>query len=100
VVNFTHWPLYPWGNDPPITIGYEAGWAPQPVCTFCRRDKSLAPARIDPVAWSLYRLSYPGSRHRWDTNINMDLKYDGKVWTGITWFRISTSDRLMNMEEI
>jgi hypothetical protein len=40
------------------------------------------------VAWSLYQLRFPGSRHGWDKNINTDLKYDGKVWTGFVWFRL------------
>lgn len=68
-----------------------------------------------PVAWSLYQLSCPGSRHRWDININTDLKYDGKVWTGssgldyIRFFIPPSGPKLyrthqrqtrMNMEEI
>jgi hypothetical protein len=27
-------------------------------------------------------------RHRWEDNIEMGLKRDGKVWTGLMWFRI------------
>jgi hypothetical protein len=27
---------------------------------------------------------------RWKDNIKMDLKQDGKAWTGIMWFRIGT----------
>jgi hypothetical protein len=34
----------PPGKEPPLYIGYEAGWAPEPVCTLWRRKKSLAPA--------------------------------------------------------
>jgi hypothetical protein len=30
------------GNKPPILIGYEAGWAPEPVWTLWTRGKSLS----------------------------------------------------------
>jgi hypothetical protein len=31
-------------NDPPVPIRLEAGWAPEPVWTRCRREKFPAPA--------------------------------------------------------
>jgi hypothetical protein len=31
------------GGNPPVPIGYEAGWATEPVGTLWRREKSLAP---------------------------------------------------------
>jgi hypothetical protein len=48
-----------------LPIGLEAGWAPAPLWTLRRREKSLDPDGnrspvIEPVAYSLYRLSYPG----------------------------------------
>jgi hypothetical protein len=31
----------PPGKDSPITIGYEAAWAPEPVCRCCGEEKNL-----------------------------------------------------------
>ena len=31
-------------KEPPVPIGYEAGWAPQPVCTHWTKAKSLPPS--------------------------------------------------------
>jgi len=44
----------------------ESGWAPQMVWTLQRKAQSLTPSgfetrTVQPVAWSLYRLSYTGS---------------------------------------
>jgi hypothetical protein len=36
--------LYPRGKDPPVPIGQEAGWAPEPVWTQRIKEKSFAPA--------------------------------------------------------
>jgi hypothetical protein len=33
-------------KEPSVPIEWEAGWAPEPIWTFERRDKSLAPAGI------------------------------------------------------
>jgi hypothetical protein len=30
------------GTGAPVPIGYEAGWAPEPVWTPCKKEKSLA----------------------------------------------------------
>jgi hypothetical protein len=32
--------LYPRGKDPPVAIGQEAGWAPEPVWTQRLEEKS------------------------------------------------------------
>jgi hypothetical protein len=32
-------------KEPVVPIGYEAGWAPEPVWTLWSRRKSLAPAK-------------------------------------------------------
>jgi hypothetical protein len=34
----------PPGQEPPVRIGYEVGWAPESASTVWRREKSLAPA--------------------------------------------------------
>jgi hypothetical protein len=36
--------LFP-GKEPPVPIVYEAGWAPEPFWTRCRREKFLPPRR-------------------------------------------------------
>jgi hypothetical protein len=38
--------LYPQGKDPPIPIGQEAGWAPEPVWTQRLQEKSFAFAGV------------------------------------------------------
>jgi hypothetical protein len=47
----------PPGKESPVPIGYEAGWAPEPVCTTWRRENSLTyrgsnsdPSVVQPVA--------------------------------------------------
>jgi hypothetical protein len=45
VVNFMPWLLYPWERTP-APNEQESGWAPQPVWTYERREKSLDPAGI------------------------------------------------------
>jgi hypothetical protein len=58
----------PLGKEPLTPIGWEAGWAPEPVWTMRRKEKFFSlpgiesrlpdhPARSQ----SLYRLMYPGS---------------------------------------
>jgi len=50
-------------------------WAPYPISTLWRSEKSLAPCRksqddpsvVQPVAQSLYRLSYPGPISEYET---------------------------------
>jgi hypothetical protein len=34
-------------------------------------------------------------RSRWADNVEMDLKYDGKAWSGLIWRRIETSSTLL-----
>jgi hypothetical protein len=34
-------------------------------------------------------------RRRWTKNIKMDLRQNGMVWSGLTWFRIGTSGGLL-----
>jgi hypothetical protein len=54
----------PLGKEPQVPIGYEAGWAPEPVQMQWGTEKSLAPARnqtsaIQSVACP-YTASYRG----------------------------------------
>jgi hypothetical protein len=35
-------------------------------------------------------------RFRWESNIKMDLRQDGVVWTGLIWLRIGTNGSLVN----
>jgi hypothetical protein len=37
-------PLYT-GEIPPVSIGYEAGWAPEPAWTMWGRETSFVPAK-------------------------------------------------------
>jgi len=39
-------PLYPQGKKPLIPFNYEAGWTPELVWIFWRREKSLAPTAL------------------------------------------------------
>jgi hypothetical protein len=41
--------LYPWGKDPPVPIGQEAGWVPEPIWGQRVEEKSsLPPPGIEP----------------------------------------------------
>jgi hypothetical protein len=40
--------LLPPGKGPPVPIGQEAGWAPEPVWTLRLEEKYFAPAGIEP----------------------------------------------------
>jgi len=46
----------------------ENGRGPQLLLAICRRRKSRALKIYEPVAWSLYQVSYPGSQGDWETN--------------------------------
>jgi hypothetical protein len=57
VFSFTPLPLYPREKEFPVTIGYEAGWAPKPVWMIRRsenvllyRDSNSDPSVVPPVA--------------------------------------------------
>jgi hypothetical protein len=59
-------PLYPQGKEPPVPIGQEAGWAPEPVSTTWRKFLTLPGLELRLLgrpagSQSLYRLRYPGS---------------------------------------
>jgi hypothetical protein len=44
-------------KGPPVPIGYEAGWAPEPVWTQRLEEKSFALPGIEPLSsspWTLY----------------------------------------------
>jgi hypothetical protein len=65
VVNFRPLPLNSNGKSPPVPIGWEAGWAPEPVWTRWLRENFAAPAGTwtpDHPARNpaLYQLSSPG----------------------------------------
>jgi hypothetical protein len=71
--------LYPWGKDPPVPFGQEAGWAPEPVWTHRLEEKSLPPPGIEPRSsgrparsQTLYCLSYPGSCRSITERYNVD----------------------------
>jgi hypothetical protein len=54
------------GKQTLVPLRLEAGWTPEQVWKLWRREKSLASDRnrtlgVQLVAYSLYRLSYPGS---------------------------------------
>jgi hypothetical protein len=47
--------LFPPGKRPPVPIGQEAGWAPEPVWTHRPEEKSLASVEDRPVVQSVAR---------------------------------------------
>jgi hypothetical protein len=77
VVSFTSLLLYPPGKEQPVPIGYEAGWAPEPVWTTGRRENSWPyrdsnsdPSVVQPVA-SLYTdCAIPAPFIFWGSNQN------------------------------
>jgi hypothetical protein len=69
----------PPGKEPPVSIGYEVGWTPEPVWTTWRRENSwpyrnseLRPLGRPTRSQSLYRLRYPGSLF-WPLRLKYDL---------------------------
>jgi hypothetical protein len=34
-------------------------------------------------------------RSRWEESVEMDLKYDGRVWDGLIWLRLGPSSGLL-----
>jgi hypothetical protein len=61
--------LYPRGNDPPVLIVQEAGWAPEPVWTQARGKVLFLLPGFEPRSpcspvrsQTLYCLSYPDSQ--------------------------------------
>jgi len=63
----------PWGKEPPVPIGQEAGWVPESVWTWCQRENFQPPSGFEnqssncpACSQSLYWLSYPScSSRRW-----------------------------------
>jgi hypothetical protein len=54
----------PLGKEPPVPIGWEAGWTPEPVWTTWRKFMTLPGLELRPFSrparsHSLYRLRYP-----------------------------------------
>jgi len=63
VVSSTPWPHFTLGKDP-VPILQEAAWAPGPVWTDRKsRPTGIRSRVVQPVAQSLYRLSYPAHPH-------------------------------------
>jgi hypothetical protein len=69
------------GKEHPVPIGYEAGWASEPVWMQCRREYFLAPRResnfdhpiVQPVASRYTDWAIPVLRWRKTTeNLNKD----------------------------
>jgi hypothetical protein len=51
-VNLTTLAALPAGKDPPVPIGQEAGWAPEPVSTMWKVGKSRKLLEsVYPAAW-------------------------------------------------
>jgi hypothetical protein len=54
---------------------------------------------MDTKCWLEYlkgRDHFERPRRRWECNIKVDLKeLCGRLWTGLVWFRIATSGRLL-----
>jgi hypothetical protein len=66
------------GGRAPVPTGYEAGLASVPVWMTWRkenylphRDSNSDPSVVEPVAQSLYRLSYTGSLRRKDIILSL-----------------------------
>jgi hypothetical protein len=68
VVSFTPLPLYLLGNEPPVPIGWEAGWAPEPVYTLWKREKSCTAGN---QTWAVQ----PVAHHYTDSPLNVILPY-------------------------
>jgi hypothetical protein len=82
-------PLPP-GKEPPVPIGLEAGWAPEPVWTTrgrenpspCRKSKPGLPSHRS----SLCRLSYPGFDLGVGGGIISNFKWVVRIWAEFDWF--------------
>jgi hypothetical protein len=66
VISFTPWPLYPQEYILPYSLdGKEAEWAPEPVLTLWRREKTCSCRELNPCrplySPSLHQLSYSSS---------------------------------------
>jgi hypothetical protein len=70
----------PQGKEPPIPVGYEAGWAPEPVWTLWNTEKSCP---------------YPGIEPRLAYNTN---KYRNKTRIAVSWHRFETVTRQKRYE--
>jgi hypothetical protein len=72
VISFTHLPLYPQGKRPPVPIGKEVEWIPEPVRTIWRTETS----------WP-YRDS---SRSQWPRSLRHELSLPARTLG--SWVRI------------
>jgi hypothetical protein len=53
----------PPGEEPPVTIGQEAGWAQEPVWTLWRREKSCSAGNRRPVVHPVARRYADSENH-------------------------------------
>jgi hypothetical protein len=57
MVSFTLLPLNPTENEPPVSIGYEAVWAPEPVWTVCKDKGPIISVSDAGALWGPLKMS-------------------------------------------